>query len=624
MKHILKLKLVLLPILLGAALIYILYLNLFKDRSTEIFGNKTNYTAEEIEKSSAEANIFFDTYFDSLVAQDPAWQSYLGIKTNNDKWTPFTDEFEDQQVAFKTANLKYLTDSIDYHALNKATLISHKLLKGQLELALEGDQYRYHTYPVSQMRGMHTAIPSFLINIHQIADETDAQTYLKRLSTIDERVDQLLAQLKIREGKNIILPKFLFPKILEATQNVMSGFPISREDKPNLLYKDFGKKLAKLEDLNDDTRKQYLKECETYLEQKLYPAYQKLYTYLKKLEKKATDEAGVWKFENGADFYAYKLKQMTSTDLSPEAIHQLGVDEVERIHDEMKAIMKEVSFEGSLQDFFKFMREDQQFYYSNNEAGKTAYLKDANAIIDAMRPKLDELFITKPKAELIVKAVEPFREKSAGKAFYQSPAPDGSRPGTYYVNTYDMAQVPKYQMEALAYHEAIPGHHMQLSIAQELEGLPKFRRYAGRYTAYIEGWGLYSEYIPKEIGFYTDPYSNFGRLAMELWRACRLIVDTGIHFKKWNRQESIDFYKNNTPNSEGDCIKMVDRHIVMPAQATTYKIGMITMLELRDKAKQMLGEKFDIREFHEVLISNGAVPLDVLQDLVEEYVASKQ
>lgn len=623
MKHILKLKLIILPILIGAAVIYILYLNLLKDRENGIFGNNTEYSVQEIEKLSAQANTFFDAYFDSLIAQDPAWQSYLGIKTDYGKWTPLTDEFEDQQITFKKSKLQYLLDSINPHSLNKATLISYKLLKGELELALEGDQYRHYDYPVNQMRGVHTAIPSFLINIHQIVDESDAQAYLQRLNSVDERVNQLLTQLKIREEKKIIPPKFLFPKILEATKNVIQGFPITKDKEPNLLYKDFEDKLSKLSTLSDSARKHYLEMCTIHLQKKLQPAYQKLYTYLDKLANKATNKAGVWKFENGADFYAYKLKEMTSSDLSPETIHQLGLDELKRIHTEMQTIMKEVSFEGSLQDFFKFMREDKQFYYTNDKAGKAAYLKDANAIIDAMRPKLDELFITKPKAELVVKAVEPFREKSAGKAFYQAPAPDGSRPGTYYVNTYDMQQVPKYQMEALAYHEAIPGHHMQLSIAQELEGLPKFRRYAGRYTAYIEGWGLYSEYIPREIGFYTDPYSNFGRLAMELWRACRLIVDTGIHFKKWTRQQSIDFYKKNTPNSEGDCIKMVDRHIVMPAQATTYKVGMITMLELRDKAKKALGDKFDIREFHEVLIANGAVPLDILQDLVDEYIASK-
>jgi uncharacterized protein (DUF885 family) len=223
----------------------------------------------------------------------------------------------------------------------------------------------------------------------------------------------------------------------------------------------------------------------------------------------------------------------------------------------------------------------------------------------------------------MVKAVEPYREQTAGEAFYQSPAPDGSRPGVYYINLYDMKQMPKYQLEALAYHEAIPGHHMQLSIQQELQGLPKFRTLGGGYTAYVEGWGLYSELVPKEIGFYQDPYSDFGRLAMELWRACRLVVDVGIHQKKWTREEGIKFYKDNTPASEGECIKMVERHIVMPSQATAYKVGQMKILALREQAKSKLKDKFNIREFHDVVLKNGALPLDVLEKLIHRWVESK-
>ena len=234
-----------------------------------------------------------------------------------------------------------------------------------------------------------------------------------------------------------------------------------------------------------------------------------------------------------------------------------------------------------------------------------------------MKKKLDELFITKPKADMIVKAVESFREKSAGKAFYQRPAPDGSRPGIYYANTYDMKMMPIYQMEALAYHEGIPGHHMQLAISQELKGIPKFRKFGG-YTAYIEGWGLYSEFLPKELGFYSDPYSDFGRLAMELWRSCRLVVDTGIHFKGWTREEGIKYYSQNTPNDMMDCVKMVERHIVMPGQATAYKVGMNHILNLRKASEKKLGSNFDIREFHEAILYNGPVPLSVLDKQVKD------
>jgi len=280
-----------------------------------------------------------------------------------------------------------------------------------------------------------------------------------------------------------------------------------------------------------------------------------------------------------------------------------------------------VGFEGNLAEFFVFMRNDKQFYYDGDKAGKARYLTEATQIIDTMKSRLDDLFITKPKADLIVKRVEAFREKSAGKAFYQRPAPDGSRPGSYYANLYDMEAMPTYQMEALAYHEGIPGHHMQIALKQELENIPKFRKFGG-YTAYSEGWGLYSEMIPKEIGFYQDPYSDFGRLAMELWRACRLVVDTGMHVKKWTREQGIEYYVTNTPNAKSDAVKMVERHAVMPSQATAYKIGMLKIVELREKAKVALGEKFDIRVFHDVVLTNGAVPLNVLENMVNDYIAA--
>lgn len=352
------------------------------------------------------------------------------------------------------------------------------------------------------------------------------------------------------------------------------------------------------------------------------PAYENLISFLETQQKRASNDAGAWKFPKGDEFYASALNRTTTTKLSAEEIHQIGLDEVARIHGEMEKIKEDVGFEGTLQDFFEFMRTDEQFYFANDSIGKQKYLAEATEVINSMKANLDELFLTKPEAELVVKAVEPFREKSAGKAFYQQPAKDGSRPGTYYANLYDMAAMPTYQLEALAYHEGIPGHHMQIAIAQELEEIPQFRKFSF-YTAYVEGWGLYSELLPKEIGFYKDPYSDFGRLAMELWRSCRLVVDTGIHAKKWTRQEGIEYYKENTPNAESDCVKMVERHIVMPGQATAYKIGMNKILELREDAKEKLGENFDIREFHDVILLEGALPLNILEEKVDDWLSGK-
>jgi len=308
--------------------------------------------------------------------------------------------------------------------------------------------------------------------------------------------------------------------------------------------------------------------------------------------------------------------------MSAKEIHDLGLKEVDRIHGEMRSIMKDVGFEGSLQEFFKYLQDEPRFTYEDSDAGREAYLAEATRIIDVMTERLDEVFLRRPKAKLEVRRVEAFREKAAGKAFYSRGTPDGSRPGYYYANLYKISDMPKYQMEALAYHEGNPGHHMQLSIAQELEGIPKFRKH-NRVTAYTEGWGLYSEYFPKEMGFYEDPYSDFGRLAMELWRAARLVVDTGLHDKKWTREEAIDYLTTNTPNPENDCIKAIERYIVMPGQATAYKIGMNKLLDLREEAKEALGDKFDIREYHDVVIASGPVPLNILEERVDSWVASK-
>ena len=284
--------------------------------------------------------------------------------------------------------------------------------------------------------------------------------------------------------------------------------------------------------------------------------------------------------------------------------------------------MKQVGFDGSLQEFFQHLQTEPRFTYEDSDAGRDAYLKEATRLIDVMKGELDAVFLTKPKADLEVRRVEAFREKAAGKAFYNRPAPDGSRPGYYYANLYKITDMPKYQMEALAYHEGIPGHHMQIAMAQELEGIPKFRKFGG-YTAYTEGWGLYSEFLPKEMGFYEDPYSDFGRLAMEIWRAARLVVDTGLHDKKWTRQQAIDYLTTNTPNPLNDCVKAIERYIVMPGQATAYKIGMIKIQDLRADAKKRLGDKFDIREYHAVVLDSGPVPLNILEERVNDWVESK-
>lgn len=575
-------------------------------------------TAAEIQKESAKVNAFFEKQFQQSIAMHPMYQTYLGIKKDADKWDDISDAFMDKELELTNAALRWINDSVNVNALDKSTKLSYDLFKQDLENTIADDQFRMYSYPVNQMHGAQAEIPAFLINMHQISDKKDAENYISRLKGIKPMFKQLSENLKKRQKAGIMIPKFVFVKVLEDSKNIIKGKPFDTSNQKSTLYNDFESKISKLS-LTSEVKNELLTAATKALKEDVLAGYTTLIQTLEEQQLSATTDDGAWKFPNGELFYNNALKRTTTTNLSAEDIHNIGLAEVERIHGEMKVIMNKVAFDGTLQEFFQFMKTDSQFYFDATPSGRKKYMDKATEMINVMKGRLDELFITKPKADLQVKAVEAFREKSAGKAFYQQPALDGSRPGTYYANMYDMASMPSYQMEALAYHEGIPGHHMQIAIAQELKDIPMFRKFA-RYTAYVEGWGLYSEFIPKAMGLYNDPYSDFGRLAMELWRACRLVVDTGIHSKKWTREEGINYYTTNTPNAELDAIKMVERHIVMPGQATAYKIGMIKIIELRKKAEQALGDTFDIRKFHDTILTNGPLPLDILENLVDEYI----
>ncbi|QTH64013.1 DUF885 family protein [Psychrosphaera ytuae] len=577
-------------------------------------------STQSVAEASKAANQLFDEIFMAGVMRNPVYQTYLGIKDDYDKWFDLSEENAAKELEISKQNLAKIK-AIDPSTLDAQTKVSHTLFVQKLENEIADYKWRHHSYPVNQMFGTHSQIPAFLINQHSIANEQEALAYIARLEGAESVLDQVVDALKVREAKGIIAPKFVFPHVIRDSKNIIVGAPFD-DGEPSTLLADFTGKVNALE-LSQVKKDELIEKAKAALVNNIKPGYERLVSYLEELETKADTRDGAWKFPEGETFFNNALARTTTTDLTAEEIHNIGLSEVARIHEEMRAIKDKVNFDGDLAAFMEFMRNDEQFYYPNTAEGKQAYLDEAVRVIEDMKGRLDSLFLTKPKAELKVKAVEAFREKSAGKAFYQQPAPDGSRPGIYYANLYDMEAMPTYQLEALAYHEGIPGHHMQIAIKQELEGIPKFRKFGG-YTAHTEGWGLYSEFIPKEIGLYENPYSDFGRLAMELWRACRLVVDTGIHAKKWTRQQGIDYYVNNTPNAVSDAVKMVERHIVMPSQATAYKIGMIKIIELREKAKKALGDKFDIRKYHDVILKNGPVPLNVLEQFVDEYIAAEQ
>jgi uncharacterized protein (DUF885 family) len=581
-------------------------------------------TPAEITAESKKANDFFEKCWDETLSRHPVDESFYGIKTHYDQLEDLSDEKATADEKVWERQLADLKKNIKFEALDAQTQLSYKLFEREAAREAEEFKYRFDIYPVSQMRGVHAQMPTFMINIHKIDDVKDAEAYIARLRAFPKLFDQLLVNLKVREEKGVVAPRFVFPLVLDACHKVIQGKPFDSGPNDSPLLEDFTKKVTALGKADAATRERLVADATKAMNESVKPAYENLIAFLEEQAKRATEDDGVWKFGDGAEFYESALHRTTTTNMSAKEIHETGLKEMARIQDKMNKIREKVGFKGDLQAFFKFMREDQQFRLPSNVQGRAKYLATATDIIETMKKRLDELFVTKPKADIVVKAVESFREKSAGKAFYQQPAPDGTRPGMFYVNLRDMQDNPTYELEALAHHEGIPGHHMQIAIAQELNGIPKFRKFSHAYTAYTEGWGLYSELTPKEIGLYADSYSDFGRLSLELWRAGRLVVDTGIHSKRWTRQQAIDYLSKNTPNTQADCTDSINRYIVMPSQATAYKVGMLKILELREKAKKSLGEKFDIRQFHEVVLGNGSVPLDGLEELVDRWIKSKQ
>jgi len=549
------------------------------------------------------------------------FKAILAKKWDYDKWDDISEEEADARLAIAKNRLEKL-ESFDTSKLNEQEKLSLRLYKLGIERDLANDEFRHHRYIVHQFRAAHTQVPSFLINIHSVNSKEDAQAYIGRLDNVRTYFDQVIDQMKIREEAGVFPPAWAYDQMIDASRNVITGAPFDSSETPSTIWEDFQNKVESLE-IPDAEKTTLLGEAKAALVTSVMPAYEKFIEELAHQREVTPEGDGVWRLPDGDKWYQNRLNWFTTTDLTAEEVHQIGLENVERIHNAMREIMDKVNFEGTLQEFFVFMREDDQFYLPSTDEGRQQYLDMAKAAIDEMREAIPEYFGILPEAPMVVKRVEAFREQSAGKAFYQSPAQDGSRPGIYYANLFDMKAMPTYQLEALAYHEGIPGHHMQRAIAQELEGVPQFQKFLS-FTAYTEGWGLYTEELAKDMGFYEDPYSDFGRLAMELWRACRLVVDTGIHAKKWSREEAVDYLVKNTPNPEYDAQKAVERYIAMPGQATAYMIGKLKIMELRERAQSELGDKFDWKGFHDEILKYGPVPLSILEENINTWIAMQK
>ena len=574
---------------------------------------------ELIVAESHRLNDWFKARYEEELARSPMSRTFLGMSDGMDQLDDISQTAIDEEIALANSWLIELRRDFDIDRLDAQSRLSFRLFEVDIEDQLATAAVAQNDYVFSHMSGPHTGLPSFMINYGRVGSVSDAQAYISRLRLVQTYLGQAQARAEAQFEAGVSMSKFVYAKVSEASRNVITGAPFD-EGPDSPLWADIQAKINKI-DTTDNRKNALLSEAKEALLTSVQPAYISLLSMFGQHARRAEAGDGAWKLPSGEDYYNVRLKHYTTTDLSSEEIHEIGLKEVARIQDEMRGIMRRVGFDGTLKEFFTFLRTDPQFTFPNTDAGREAYMTEATDIIDDMRGRLDSLFITKPRANMVVKRVEPFREATAFGAFYNSPALDGSRPGTYYVNLKDVKDQPKFLMQALAYHEGIPGHHMQIAIAQELKGLPKFRT-LGRHTAFTEGWALYSEALPKEIGLYTDPYKEFGQLGMEIFRAARLVVDTGIHSKKWDREKAVQYYLDNIPNPEGDVRAEIDRYIVWPGQATAYMIGKLKIEELRAKAEAELGETFDIRQFHDTIIANGSVPLSILEELVNDYITN--
>ena len=581
-------------------------------------------SAEEVAAETARLNEWFDAKFEEQLDFSPISRTFLGDKKDYDKIDDLSEEAQTEQLEWQRRTVEEMKAGFDRNKLTPEAKTSYDIWIYQYERAAAADKFRRNGYVFTQMQGPQAFLAQFLIAFHKVDEPSDMEAYISRIGGGARGLGQLLESAQLNAEAGSRPPRFAYDGVIEQSRNLITGAPFEGEgDSP--LWADAQAKVDALlaaEKIDQAKADELKAAARTALVEQWGPAYEALIAWFEE-DRPNSDEiaTGVGKNPNGAAYYADRLAASTTTDMTPEEVHQLGLSEVARIKGEMEAIKAQVGFEGTLQEFFTFVRDDPQFYYPNTDEGRQAYIDAATAHLDFINVRLPDYFGILPKAGLVVKRVEAFREQPGAAQHYFPGTPDGSRDGVYYAHLSDMGAMPIPQLEVIAYHEGNPGHHMQISIAQELTSVPKFRTQAG-FTAYSEGWGLYSELLAKEMGAYEDPYSDFGRLTTEIWRAIRLVIDSGVHSKGWTEEEAVAYFMANSPAAEGQIRSEVQRYIVWPGQATAYKVGMLKILEIREAARAELGGKFDIKGFHDTVLGGGAMPLELLERRVKEWVAS--
>ncbi len=539
----------------------------------------------------------------------------LGLRYYDDDWD---DESQAQQdkIRAKLRNDLETLRRYDRSAMSGQEALSYDILEFFLDLQQRGDPWRYHNFPVNQLWGIQSNVPTFLATQHRITDETDVRNYIARLDKLPTKFEQVMVGIKLREEKGILPPRFAVEKVLVEMREFVATKPTE-----NIIYTSVAERLAELP-AEQQCCDELMAEIADRIENRVYPAYQSYISYFDQLQSKGLSNDGAWRLPDGDAYYAHQIENHTTTKMDADAIHRIGLDEVARIEQEMDAILvAEGLVEGTIGERVQQLAKRPDQLYPDTDAGREQILADYQAIYAEIEPKMGKYFSKLPKAELEVRRIPEFKEKTAPGAYYNGPTMDGSQPGIFYANLRDVREIPRFGMRTLAYHEGIPGHHFQIALARELEGLPTFRTIIP-FTAYSEGWALYSEHLAHEAGFHPDQLSELGRLQAEMFRAVRLVVDTGMHAKRWSRERAIEFMLEKTGMGDTEVEAEIERYLVNPGQALAYKIGMIKIQELRARAEAELGDRFDIREFHKVILLNGAMPMPLLERQVEAYIAA--
>ncbi len=568
---------------------------------------------------------WLDERYEEELALSPMAQTQLGRKQDYDKIDDFSEAAAKSRLEWQLSTVDKMRDAFDYDKLDADAKVSYDYWIYRADRAAEDYEWRHHDYVFDQVTAAHTGLPQFVMNYHNVDSEQDMLDYIARLDGISRALEQLLGWAEVGAKAGVRPPRFAYDIVIEQSQGVIAGAPFDDTEIVAPLWADVLAKTDALQEtgtINEERKLALQEEARVALLEQVQPAYEKVISWLENdRENSAEDPKGASTLPDGTAYYAHRLRANTTTDLSAEEIHQLGLAEVARIRGEMDQIREQVGFEGDLNEFFDFVRSDGQFYYPNTDAGRQAFIDETRHYLDLINAKLPEYFGILPKANLEVRRVEAFRERDGAAAFYDTGTADGSRPGVYYMHLSDMGANNRTDLQTTAYHEGNPGHHMQSSIALERSDLPLFRTHVW-YSAYGEGWALYSELLAWEMGVYDNLYYDFGRLGAEIFRAIRLVVDTGMHAMGWTEEEAVAYMMANSAIPETSVRSEIQRYLVWPGQATSYKVGMLKILELRERAKAEMGDDFDIRTYHDLVLGGGSLPLNILERRVDDWIAS--